>query len=48
MVDSLVSKILPYNKSFSTTFVVILKVVDEKIVKYHFLEDSYKLNEEMR
>ncbi|WP_313386558.1 nuclear transport factor 2 family protein [Chishuiella sp.] len=48
VVGSLVSKILPYNKSFSTTFVVILKVVDEKIVKYHFLEDSYKLNEEMR
>lgn len=42
------SKILAYNKVFSTEFVVIFKVIDGKIVKYHFLEDSYKLNEEMQ
>ncbi|UWX61194.1 nuclear transport factor 2 family protein [Chryseobacterium oranimense] len=42
------SKILKYNKVFSTEFVVIFKVINGKIVKYHFLEDSYKLNEEMK
>ncbi|NML69199.1 nuclear transport factor 2 family protein [Chryseobacterium sp. RP-3-3] len=47
VVGQLSSKILKYNKVFSTEFVVIFKVVDGKIVKYHFLEDSYALNEEM-
>lgn len=47
VVGNLRSKILKYNKSFSTEFVVIFKVVAGKIVKYHFLEDSYKLNQEM-
>lgn len=42
------SKILKFNKIFTTEFVVIFKVVNGKIVKYHFLEDSYKLNEEMQ
>ncbi|MGK6344188.1 nuclear transport factor 2 family protein [Chryseobacterium sp. DT-3] len=42
------SRILKYDKVFSTEFVVIFKVVNGKIVKYHFLEDSYKLNEEMK
>ncbi|MCD9616987.1 nuclear transport factor 2 family protein [Chryseobacterium gleum] len=42
------SKILAYNKVFSTEFVVIFKVVHGKIVKYHFIEDSYQLNEEMQ
>lgn len=48
VVGQLSSKILKYNKVFSTEFVVIFKVVGGKIVKYHFLEDSYKLNEEMK
>lgn len=43
----LASKILKYDKVFSTEFVVIFKVINGKIVKYHFLEDSYTLNEEM-
>jgi ketosteroid isomerase-like protein len=42
------SRILKYDKVFSTEFVVIFKVINGKIVKYHFLEDSYKLNEEMK
>jgi ketosteroid isomerase-like protein len=42
------SRILKYDKVFSTEFVVIFKVISGKIVKYHFLEDSYKLNEEMK
>lgn len=42
------SKILKYDKIFDTEFVVIFKVINGKIVKYHFLEDSYKLNEEMQ
>lgn len=46
-VGSLSSKILKYDKVFDTDFVAIFKVVNGKIVKYHFLEDSYKLNEEM-
>lgn len=42
------SRILKYDKVFSTEFVIIFKVINGKIVKYHFLEDSYKLNEEMK
>lgn len=42
------SKILAYNKVFKTEFVIIFKVLDGKIVKYHFMEDSYKLDEEMQ
>lgn len=42
------SKILAYKKIFDTEFVAIFKVMNGKIVKYHFLEDSYKLNEEMQ
>ncbi|REC79327.1 nuclear transport factor 2 family protein [Chryseobacterium elymi] len=42
------SRILKYDKLFSTEFVVIFKVINGKIVKYHFLEDSHKLNEEMK
>lgn len=47
VVGNLASKILKYDKVFETEFVVIIKVVDGKIVKYHFLEDSYKLDLEM-
>lgn len=47
VVGQLSSKILKYSKVFNTEFVVIFKVINGKIVKYHFLEDSYKLNEEM-
>ncbi|SEQ92949.1 Ketosteroid isomerase-related protein [Myroides profundi] len=46
-VGQLSSVILKYNKTFNTQFVNILKVRDGKIVKYHFMEDSYRLNEEM-
>lgn len=46
-VGQLTSKILQYNQSFSTAFTITFKVVNGKIVKYHFLEDSYKLNETM-
>jgi len=48
VVGNLSSKILKYDKVFDTEFVVIFKVIDGKIVKYHFLEDSYKLNKEMK
>jgi len=48
VVGELSSKILQYDKLFKTEFVVIFKVVNGKIVKYHFLEDSYSLNEEMK
>jgi len=47
VVGNLASKILKYDKVFETEFVVIIKVVAGKIVKYHFLEDSYKLDKEM-
>jgi len=47
-VGNLTSKIIKYDKSFSTEFVVIFKVIAGKIVKYHFLEDSYKLDREMQ
>jgi len=47
-VGHLTSTILKYHKSFSTEFTAIFKVVDNKIVKYHFMEDSYTLNEMMK
>lgn len=47
VVGELSSKILKYDKVFTTEFVVIFKVVNGKIVKFHLLEDGYKLNEEM-
>jgi ketosteroid isomerase-like protein len=46
-VGSLTSKILKYDKLFSTAFTATFKVQEGKIVKYHFLEESYKLNEMM-
>lgn len=48
VVGQLSSIILQYDTLFTTEFVVVFKVVNGKIVKYHFLEDSYKLNEEMK
>lgn len=47
-VGQLSSVILKYNKVFSTQFVNIFKVRNGKIVKYHFMEDSFRLNEEMK
>ncbi|MFZ4861919.1 nuclear transport factor 2 family protein [Sphingobacterium sp. Mn56C] len=47
-VGQLSSVILKYNKVFNAQFVNIFKVRDGKIVKYHFMEDSYRLNEEMK
>jgi len=47
-VGELTSKIVKYGRSFSTGFTVNFKVKNGKIVKYHFLEDSYKLNEMMQ
>lgn len=47
VVGALTSKILKYDKLFSTAFTIVIKVQEGKIVKYHFLEDSYKLNEMM-
>lgn len=46
-VGHLTSKILKYDKLFSTAFTITFKVQEGKIVKYHFLEDSYKLSETM-
>ncbi|SEW45901.1 hypothetical protein SAMN05428988_6169 [Chitinophaga sp. YR573] len=46
-VGYLTSKILKYDKLFSTAFTATFKVQEGKIVKYHFLEDSYRLNEMM-
>lgn len=46
-VGQLSSVILKYNKTFNTQFVNIFKVRDGKIVKFHFMEDNYRLNEEM-
>lgn len=43
-IGHLSSKILKSNKVFESSFVTIFKVVDGKITKYHFLEDSYKLD----
>ncbi len=43
-VGNLSSNILKYNQVFDTAFTVNFKVRDGKIVKYHFLEDSYKLD----
>lgn len=47
VVGELSSKILKYDKVFTTEFVIIFKVMNGKIVKFHMLEDGYKLNEEM-
>ncbi|MDM1375228.1 nuclear transport factor 2 family protein [Myroides marinus] len=38
------SKILKSDKVFNSSFVGIFKVINGKITKYHFLEDSYKLD----
>lgn len=43
-VGHLSSKILKSNKVFESSFVSVFKVIDGKITKYHFLEDSYKLD----
>lgn len=48
VVGQLSSTLLKYDTLFTTEFVVIFKVVNGKIVKYHFLEDSYSLNEKMK
>lgn len=48
VVGNLASRILQYDKVFNSEFVAIFKVRDGKIIKYHFLEDSYKLNEMMK
>lgn len=47
-VGQLSSVILKYDKVFNAQFVNIFKIRNGKIVKYHFLEDSYRLNEEMK
>jgi ketosteroid isomerase-like protein len=47
-VGQLSSVILKYNKVFNAQFTNIFKIRDGKIVKYHFMEDSYRLNEEMK
>jgi len=47
-VGQLSSVILKYNKLFNTQFVNIIKVRNGKIVKFHFMEDSFRLNEEMK
>ncbi|WP_185210447.1 nuclear transport factor 2 family protein [Sphingobacterium mizutaii] len=47
-VGQLSSVILKYNKVFNAQFVNIFKIRNGKIVKYHFMEDSYRLNEEMK
>ncbi|WP_292010691.1 nuclear transport factor 2 family protein [Chryseobacterium sp.] len=47
-VGQLSSVILKYNKVFNTQFAAIFKVRNGKIVKYHFMEDNYRLNEEMQ
>ncbi|MDR0228457.1 MAG: nuclear transport factor 2 family protein [Flavobacteriaceae bacterium] len=43
-VGHLSSKIIKSNQLFESSFVAVFKVVNGKIVKYHFLEDSHKLN----
>lgn len=43
-VGRLSSKILKCDKVFDSPFVTVFKVVNGKITKYHFLEDSYKLD----
>ena len=47
-VGQLSSVILKYNKVFNAQFVNIFKVRNGKIVKYHFMEDSYRLIEVMK
>ncbi|TKC05823.1 nuclear transport factor 2 family protein [Pedobacter frigoris] len=47
-VGQLSSVILKYDKVFNAQFVNIFKVRNGKIIKYHFMEDSYRLNEEMK
>lgn len=47
-VGRLSSVILKYDKVFNAQFINIFKVHNGKIVKYHFIEDSYRLNEEMK
>lgn len=46
-VGSLSSNILAYQKVFSSEITNIFKVRNGKIIKYHFIEDSYKLDKEM-
>ena len=41
---NLSSNIIKNNKKYESEFTAIIKVKNGKIVKYHFLEDSYKLH----
>lgn len=47
-VGNLSANIKKYNRVYNSEFSAIFKVQNGKIVKYHFLEDSYKLNEIMK
>lgn len=46
-VGYLSSKIMKSDQVFESPFVAIFKVIEGKITKYHFLEDSYKLDQTM-